>query len=173
MKDTIKCERCDHPIHKTKILAHNCEYLRRNLLVAKSHGAQAGVRSMRERLQERIVNAPQWMMEKLDEIESRLKALPAELAVYRNSALDAPGRIDIPALIREAAEKLGLEEHHLQWFSWPEVFGSTSGPHGGIGGCVMTSFQVFGFHDGGARGLLCCEGNWRIWRDTRIQRYSR
>lgn len=83
------------------------------------------------------------------------------------------GPLDVSDMLAFAAEKLGLEEDHLQWFSWPEVFGSTSGPHGGISGQAMTTFQVFGFHDGGVRGLLCCADRWRVWRDTRVQRWHR
>lgn len=73
-------------------------------------------------------------------------------------------------LIGEAADKLGGEV--WQWYSWPEVFGSTSGPRGGIGGQAMTTFQVYGFigHDD---ALMYCGGVWRRWRDTSRQRFAR
>lgn len=57
-------------------------------------------------------------------------------------------------LIKQAGEYLECPEKYIEWYSWPETFGSTSGPHGGIGGQTMTSFQVFGFR--GPDGAMLC-----------------
>lgn len=69
---------------------------------------------------------------------------------------------ELQALLIEAARLLGCSVDELEWWSWPQVFGSTSGPRGGIGGQAMTAFQVFGFSDGG-NAVKYCGGVWRKW----------
>lgn len=68
------------------------------------------------------------------------------------------------APIMEAATKLGCQPHEVDWWSWPEVFGSTSGPRNGIGGQALTTFQVFGFEGPDGKQILCCAGIWKLWR---------
>lgn len=52
----------------------------------------------------------------------------------------------------------------LEMFSWPESFGSTSGPRGGIGGHTITSFQVYAFRETGkAEGFKYCSGVRQKW----------
>ena len=80
---------------------------------------------------------------------------------------------DPTTLMREAAEKLEVDIDAIEWHSWPEVFPSSSGPHGGVGGQTMTTFQVYGFIDDADRALMWCAGRWRWWRDTRKQRFQR
>lgn len=75
-------------------------------------------------------------------------------------------------LLEDAAEKLGTEARFINWYSWPEVFGSTAGPRGGIGGQAMTTFQVYGFI-GHEKAVMYCGGVWRWWRDTSKQRFAR
>ena len=65
------------------------EYLRRNLIHAKSVGAQAGVRVAIERLSARK-DAPKWLLEQLRGVAERLEPVPHEIAEWRNSAPDAP-----------------------------------------------------------------------------------
>lgn len=75
------------------------------------------------------------------------------------------------ALIREAAERLRTEAGYIEWFSWPQAFGSTAGP-GAIGGQTMTTFQVFAFREAGAmEGEMWCAGRWRRWRGTMGERW--
>ena len=77
------------------------------------------------------------------------------------------------SIIAQAAEKLGIKVRELDWFSWPQVFGSTSGPHGGISGQAMTTFQVYGFRPDFQvtpyDGLLYCDGKWKNWRDGELR----
>jgi hypothetical protein len=65
------------------------EYLRRNLVVAKACGASAAIESALARLinQKR---SPKWLQEKLRAAQSRLLAVPHELARWRDSSEDAP-----------------------------------------------------------------------------------
>ena len=54
----------------------------------------------------------------------------------------------------------------LRWWAWPEVFGSTAGPGGGIGGQAMTTFTVWGFWDEATgTGVKYCAGRWKQWCD--------
>jgi len=85
------------------------------------------------------------------------------------------GETDINKLLEQASERLdNITPEFIQWWSWPEVFGSTAGPGGGIGGHMMTQFQVFGFQsDYGEKPILFCAGKWRIWRNFPEQRWPR
>ncbi len=71
--------------------------------------------------------------------------------------------MDIEVLLNKAAIHLKTQAHNLQWWSWPEVFGSTSGPHGGVGGQSMTTFQVVGFQADDGQGIAWCSGVWKKW----------
>lgn len=65
-------------------------------------------------------------------------------------------------LVAKAAELAGCTIHEVQWYSWPQVFGTTSGPRGGVGGRMMTTFQVFAFECADKR-MKYCAGVWRHW----------
>ena len=71
--------------------------------------------------------------------------------------------IDIKALLDEAATLMETKVDRVQWWAWPEVFGSTSGPRGGVGGQILTTFQVFGFEAENGRMVKWCSGIWRAW----------
>jgi hypothetical protein len=62
------------------------EYLRRNLLVAKAHGAEAAARTILNRLATRK-RAPKWLVKQANDIYSRAKALPRDLAIYRDELI--------------------------------------------------------------------------------------
>lgn len=80
------------------------------------------------------------------------------------TAFQASGAININEMLTQAEEILGVPNQYLEWFAWPEMFGSTAGPRGGMGGQMMTSFQVFGFREAGMQeGVMCCVGVWRKW----------
>ena len=59
--------------------------------------------------------------------------------------------------IAEVFDKNGIEviESELNYFAWPQLFGSTSGPKGGIGGCALTTMTVHAFEYAGAAVLVC------------------
>jgi len=51
----------------------------------------------------------------------------------------------------------------LSFYSYPFTFGSTSGPHGGMGGCAMTTYQVYVFaYKYSALYLFYCDGVWKL-----------
>ena len=53
----------------------------------------------------------------------------------------------------------------LEYYSFPQSFGSTAGPFGGIGGQAITSFQieVFTHQYGGYGAVIFCGGRFWKW----------
>lgn len=45
----------------------------------------------------------------------------------------------------------------LEYWAWPDAFGSTTGPFGGIGGQAMTTFTIEAWTDG-YYAVLFCQG---------------
>jgi hypothetical protein len=65
----------------------------------------------------------------------------------------------IPAT--EVADQLECAPENLEYWAWPQVFASTSGPFrrlGGISGSAMTRFTIEALHDGGGVAVLFCNG---------------
>jgi hypothetical protein len=75
-------------------------------------------------------------------------------------------------MIAKFVEMTGEHPDAVEWIAWPEVFSSTSGPHGGIGGQAITAFQVYGFR-GGNHAMMCCAGKWRRWANTSEMSWER
>lgn len=70
---------------------------------------------------------------------------------------------DPKEIIAEAALKLRANTRDLQWWAWPQAFSSTNGPHGGIGGQTITTFQVMAFENDDGKRIKWCNGIWRTW----------
>lgn len=62
---------------------------------------------------------------------------------------------------KQAAARLGCDYYDLDYYAWPQTFGSTTGPFGGIGGQSMTTFTIEAWTNGDDAVLFC--GN-RIWK---------
>lgn len=45
--------------------------------------------------------------------------------------------------------------HHLDYWAYPQVFPSTSGPFGGVGGQAFTTFTIEAWADGNIACLFC------------------
>ena len=43
---------------------------------------------------------------------------------------------------KDAADSLQTDINNLEYYAWPEVFGTTSGPFYGIGGASMSTFTI-------------------------------
>ena len=68
----------------------------------------------------------------------------------------------INILIDEAAHYMKVDRGFVEFYAWPGTFSNTSGPVGGCGGQMMTSFTVFGLHNTlDDSGLLYCCGKWK------------
>lgn len=48
---------------------------------------------------------------------------------------------------QHAAKLIGVNTHDLNYCVFSKIYGSTSGPFGGIGGAAMTPFQLDAFYD--------------------------
>jgi hypothetical protein len=54
-----------------------------------------------------------------------------------------------------------LDTGMISFYSWPQIFSSTAGPGGGIGGQMMTSFQFYAFVvDCDRSAAICCCEKW-------------
>tara|TARA_B100000809_G_C15139378_1_gene532325 strand:- start:2484 stop:2756 length:273 start_codon:yes stop_codon:yes gene_type:complete len=55
----------------------------------------------------------------------------------------------------DASVTLDVPQGELNYSSWTETFGSTSGPFGGIGGKAMSVFTIEAWSDGVAAVIFC------------------
>ena len=71
----------------------------------------------------------------------------------------------VDELIEEGKKRVNSKDKYsFAWHSWPQTFGSTAGPHDGIGGQAMTEFQVFLFENTYTHEcMLFCDGLWKPW----------
>ena len=70
-------------------------------------------------------------------------------------------------LLIEPGAPTELTGRYLDYYAWPQVFGTTAGPFGGIGGATMTTFTIEAFYDP-ARGkavLFCGKKVLRVVND--------
>ena len=61
----------------------------------------------------------------------------------------------------DVAAQLDCDAGSLEYWAWPQVFGSTAGPFhapGRIAGAAMTRFTIEAWHDGGGKAVLFCKG---------------
>lgn len=80
----------------------------------------------------------------------------------------------IDDLIAFIADKAGCHTGDVSWYSWPQVFGSASGPRGGISGQVVTKFQVYAFTAHGSKESVrakYCGGVWKHWNGKPLARF--
>lgn len=77
----------------------------------------------------------------------------------------------VKQISEEAASKLGADVDELFMYAWPELFASTSGPRGGLGGAAMTWFQVLAFKAENGQGLMWCGGMWKDW-NSEVQSWN-
>ena len=55
----------------------------------------------------------------------------------------------------KAAQVLDCPEFYLEYFAWPQAFGSTAGPFGGLGGQAVTNFTLEVWSDGKDAAVFC------------------
>ena len=65
----------------------------------------------------------------------------------------------LPSISAEAvAQELECLPEHLEYWAWPQVFGSTAGPFGVVAGQGMTPLTLEAWHDGGGMAIIFCQG---------------
>lgn len=47
-----------------------------------------------------------------------------------------------PECVLNILKKNNIQFMDINYYAYPQTFGSTAGPYGGIGGCTMTSFTI-------------------------------
>jgi len=68
-----------------------------------------------------------------------------------------------PPEVLEMMEKKGIKYFDVDYYAFPETFGSTSGPCGGIGGCSMTTFTVEAYvFNGTGPTVYVCSGKYKF-----------
>ena len=80
------------------------------------------------------------------------------------------GMKSVDELIAEVAKRAECLPDEVEWYSWPQSFGTTAGPGGGAGGNMITSFQVYAFDAPGEKTRYCA-GQWRRWNGEFQQRW--
>lgn len=56
----------------------------------------------------------------------------------------------------KAAKELGVPADYIDHYSFPQAFGSSSGPFSRPGGQMFTSFQIDAYTDGKTAIFYCC-----------------
>ena len=60
--------------------------------------------------------------------------------------------------IEKVMELLESPYDDFDYFAWPEVFGSTAGPFGGIGGQAISKFTIEAYADSSRNAVVFCRG---------------
>ena len=55
----------------------------------------------------------------------------------------------------QVAKILDCHELNLEYYAWPQTFGSTSGPFRGIGGQAMSTFTIEAWADASTAFIFC------------------
>lgn len=74
----------------------------------------------------------------------------------------------IEELLKQVAERENCDVEEIEWYSWPQTFGTTAGPSG-AGGNMMTACQVYAFHVPSGNSQRYCAGHWRRWNGEFMQ----
>ena len=75
--------------------------------------------------------------------------------------------------ILDILEKRGVKYFDIEYFAWPQTFGTTTGPCGGIGGCAMSSFTVeVWVCDGYGPTIYVCNGMYHL-DDSEFEPFKR
>ncbi len=69
---------------------------------------------------------------------------------------------EIPKELQELyKQKFGSNIWDYSYYAWPYMFGSTAGPHGGMGRAVMSMFTIECYYDDEKNiSLLFCDGEY-------------
>ncbi|RLG55658.1 MAG: hypothetical protein DRN95_07625 [Candidatus Hydrothermarchaeota archaeon] len=70
----------------------------------------------------------------------------------------------------DAAMRFKVSPEDLAYYTFPETFGSTSGPSGRPGGQQMTTFQIDAF-ESPLTGKSCIYCGGRFWKIARVEVY--
>ena len=71
-----------------------------------------------------------------------------------------------PREVIDILKKNNIQYYDLSYYAWPEIFGSTAGPCGGIGGQAMSCFTIEAWVcDGDSPTVFTCCGMYYLDKD--------
>ena len=78
-----------------------------------------------------------------------------------------------PQKVLDILKKHNVEYWSIDYYAYPETFGSTAGPREGIGGCAMSTFTVEAWVcDGSGPTVFMCAGMY-CFDDSRWKPFKR
>ena len=76
-----------------------------------------------------------------------------------------------PKEVIDIFKRAGIDCYDFDYYAFPEVFGSTSGPCGGIGGAAMSIFTVEAYVCGDVATVYVCAGKFKLRKGKYIARW--
>lgn len=78
---------------------------------------------------------------------------------------------EIPKEVIDIFNKLGIDCYDYDYYAFPEIFGSTSGPRGGIGGAAMSKFTVDAYVVHRIGTVYSCNGKYKFRKGNFVQKW--
>ena len=69
---------------------------------------------------------------------------------------------------QKAADYMQCREDEIDFYAWPEIFGSTAGPFKGIGGAAMTTFTMSAWLNRRTNESIICCGDKILRKSTKF-----
>ena len=81
---------------------------------------------------------------------------------YQSGFMALPGKAQEKILSLFEANGIQASANELDYYAWPETFGSTAGPNEGWGGCAMSTFTVHAFSYNDETAVLLCSKQFKF-----------
>lgn len=78
---------------------------------------------------------------------------------------------ETPKEVLDIFKRAGIESEYIDYYAFPEMFGSTSGPHGGIGGAAMSMFTVEAYVCQDIATVYVCSGKYKLRKGKYVARW--
>ncbi len=78
---------------------------------------------------------------------------------------------ETPKEVLDIFHRAGIDCYDLDYYAFPEVFGQTSGPHGGIGGSAMSAFTVEAYVYQDIATVYVCSGKYKLRKGKYVARW--
>jgi len=79
--------------------------------------------------------------------------------------------LETPKEVIEIFKRVGIECNDFDYYKFTQMFGSTSGPHGGIGGAAMTEFDVEAYVYEDVATVYVCSGKLKLRKGKYTERW--
>ena len=78
---------------------------------------------------------------------------------------------EMPKEVIDIFKREGIDCYNFDYYAFPEIFSSTSGPHGGIGGAAMSKFTVEAYVHEDVATVYVCSGKFKFKKGKYIARW--